>query len=65
MSGEIIVADNDGVVAVNRNRIAEVIERLPAIRKAGAEFEARVKPGLEVPDFFQCIIDAGKAVEIP
>lgn len=62
--GDIIVADNDGVVVVSRNRIAEVLARLPAIRKAEAELEAKVKSGLEVPGFFQSIIDAGRVVEI-
>ena len=58
------MADNDGVVVVSRHRLAEVLARLPAIRKAEAAFEAKVKAGLEVPDFFQDIIDAGRVVEI-
>ena len=62
--GDIVIADNDGVVVVSRNRIAEVIGRLPAIRKAESELEAKVKAGLEVPGFFQSIIDAGRVVEI-
>lgn len=64
-SGDIIVADNDGVVIVSRARIAEVLERLPAIRKAEAQFEAKVRDGLEVPGFFQALIDAGRVEEIP
>jgi 4-hydroxy-4-methyl-2-oxoglutarate aldolase len=64
-SGDLIVADNDGVVVVSRSRIGEVLEKLPAIRKAEAQLEAKVKAGLEVPGFFQDIIDAGRVVEIP
>jgi 4-hydroxy-4-methyl-2-oxoglutarate aldolase len=64
-SGDLIVADNDGVVVVSRGRISEVLDKLPAIRKAEAELEAKVKAGLEVPGFFQAIIDAGRVVEVP
>jgi 4-hydroxy-4-methyl-2-oxoglutarate aldolase len=64
-SGDIVVADNDGVVVVRRGLIAEVISRLPAIRKAEAEFEAKVKAGLEVPGFFQDLIDAKRVLELP
>ena len=63
-SGDIVVADNDGVVVVSRARIPDVLGRLPAIRKAEAEFEAKVRNGLEVPGFFQDLIDAGRIKEI-
>lgn len=64
-SGDIIIADNDGVVVVGQSLVAEVLKRLPAIRAAEAEFEVKVKAGLAVPGFFQDIIDAGRVLELP
>ena len=64
-SGDIIVADNDGVVVVSRNQLATVLERLPAIRSAEAELEAKVKAGLQVPGFFEDILHAGRVQELP
>lgn len=64
-SGDIIVADNDGVVVVGRGMVGDVLKRLPAIRAAEAELEAKVKAGLEVPAFYQDLIDAERIVEVP
>jgi 4-hydroxy-4-methyl-2-oxoglutarate aldolase len=64
-SGDIIIADNDGVVVVSRGMISAVIAQLPAIRAAEASLEAKVKAGLEVPGFFQDIIDHGRVTELP
>jgi 4-hydroxy-4-methyl-2-oxoglutarate aldolase len=64
-SGDIIVGDNDGVVVVGQAAIDAVIRQLPDIRKAEANLEAKVKAGLEVPDFIQPILDSGRTVEVP
>jgi 4-hydroxy-4-methyl-2-oxoglutarate aldolase len=50
-SGDVIVADQDGVVVVPQARLAEVIARLPAIRKAEADMVEAVEEGLRVPNF--------------
>ncbi|MFM1989687.1 MAG: hypothetical protein RJA99_2644 [Pseudomonadota bacterium] len=50
-SGDVIVADEEGVVVVPRERLAEVIQRLPAIRAAEAEMDRRVREGLRTPPF--------------
>jgi 4-hydroxy-4-methyl-2-oxoglutarate aldolase len=50
-SGDVIVADQDGVVVVPQARLHEVIARLPAIRKAEAEMDQAVREGLRVPTF--------------
>jgi hypothetical protein len=50
---------------VSRAAIAAVIAQLPAIRAAEASLEAKVKAGLEVPGFFQDIIDQGRVTELP
>jgi 4-hydroxy-4-methyl-2-oxoglutarate aldolase len=50
-SGDVVVADEDGVVVVPQERLDEVIARLPAIRAAEAEMDRRVRDGLRVPPF--------------
>jgi len=50
-SGDVIVADQDGVVVVPQARLAEVIARLPAIRKAEADMLEAVEEGLRLPAF--------------
>lgn len=50
-SGDVLVADDDGVVVVPRGRLDAVIARLPAIRAAEADMERRVAAGLRTPPF--------------
>jgi 4-hydroxy-4-methyl-2-oxoglutarate aldolase len=64
-AGDVIVADNDGIVVVPQRMLGEVIARLPAIRAAEAELEAKVKAGLEVPGFFEAVLASGRVREIP
>jgi 4-hydroxy-4-methyl-2-oxoglutarate aldolase len=63
-SGDIIVADGDGVVVVPRIRVAHVLEALKAVRAAEAALEAKVKGGLQVPDFAKAILDSDRTIEI-
>lgn len=63
-SGDIIIGDGDGVVIVPRMQISSVLERLAAVRAAEAALEAKVKAGLEVPDFVQAILNSDRVVEI-
>ncbi len=64
-SGDIVVGDNDGIVivprAADRQRCSS---KLPDIRAAEAALEAKVKAGLEVPDFIQAILDSDRVVEV-
>jgi 4-hydroxy-4-methyl-2-oxoglutarate aldolase len=50
-SGDVLVADADGVVVVPQDRLEEVLARLPAIRTAEAEMDRRVREGLRRPPF--------------
>ena len=50
-SGDVIVADQDGVVVVPQARLDEVIARLPAIREAEAGMDQKVRDGLRLPSF--------------
>ena len=61
-SGDIIVADRDGVVLVPRLRIAAVLEQLEQVRAAESALEAKVKAGLEVPDFVRQILGSERVV---
>jgi len=63
-SGDIVVGDEDGVVVVPNARIKETIEALKAVRDAEAKVEARVKAGLQIPDYMQALSDAGRFVEL-
>jgi 4-hydroxy-4-methyl-2-oxoglutarate aldolase len=63
-SGDILVADEDGVVVVPRERIGVTIARLADVRAAEADLDAKVKAGLRIPGFIQSMIDAGKFREI-
>jgi len=50
-SGDIVIGDNDGAVIVPRSQASAVLSRLADVRAAEAALEAKVKAGLEVPDF--------------
>jgi 4-hydroxy-4-methyl-2-oxoglutarate aldolase len=63
-SGDIIVADGDGVVVVPRARAAKTIEALQAVRAAEAALEAKVKAGLQMPEFAKAILSSDRVVEI-
>lgn len=63
-SGDIVIGDNDGIVIVPRGQIADVLARLAQVRAAEAALEAKVKAGLEVPDFIQAILASDRVTEI-
>lgn len=63
-SGDIVIGDGDGIVIVPRAQIGTVLERLAAVRAAEATLEAKVKAGLEVPDFVQAILESDRVDEI-
>jgi 4-hydroxy-4-methyl-2-oxoglutarate aldolase len=63
-SGDIIVADADGVVIVPRAKAQEVIKTLALVREAEVSLEAKVKAGLQVPDFVTAILASDKVLEI-
>jgi 4-hydroxy-4-methyl-2-oxoglutarate aldolase len=50
-SGDLVIADADGVVVVPQARIDAVLARLPAIRAAEADMDRRVREGLRTPPF--------------
>jgi len=52
-AGDLLLGDQDGVVVVPFDRIDAVIGRLPGIRAAEAELDAKVKAGLRIPSFMK------------
>lgn len=62
--GDIVIADNDGVVIVPREQASAVIARLSDVRAAEAVLEGKVKAGLEIPDFIQSILASDRVTEI-
>lgn len=63
-SGDIVVGDRDGVVIVPLVDAATVLSKLEGIKAAEASLEAKVKAGLEVPDFIEAIMSSGRVEEI-
>jgi 4-hydroxy-4-methyl-2-oxoglutarate aldolase len=59
-SGDIVIGDRDGVVVVPRGRAQDVLAALADVRKAEAALEAKVKGGLELPDFVRGILESDR-----
>jgi 4-hydroxy-4-methyl-2-oxoglutarate aldolase len=62
-AGDIVIGDNDGVVIIPLAQAETVLGKLKDVKAAEAALEARVKAGLEVPDFVQSILDSDRVVE--
>jgi 4-hydroxy-4-methyl-2-oxoglutarate aldolase len=50
-SGDVVVADQDGVVVIPQAALPRVIDRLPAIRQAEAQADQSVREGARLPSF--------------
>jgi 4-hydroxy-4-methyl-2-oxoglutarate aldolase len=63
MPGDIVIGDGDGIVIVPRADVEAVLKRLEDVKRAEATMDAKVKAGLEVPDFIKAILDSDRVVE--
>jgi 4-hydroxy-4-methyl-2-oxoglutarate aldolase len=63
-SGDILIGDRDGVVVVPRDRAAAVLKDLAQVRAAESALEAKVKGGLEIPDFARAILASDRVRNI-
>ena len=61
-SGDMIVADQDGVVVVPFERIDEVIGNLARIQELEQALDAEVAGGLKVPGWVETLLDSDKTV---
>ena len=61
-SGDVIVADRDGVVVVPRASLPATIERIAQVKRAEAALEAEVKDGLVVMDQIRALLDGPRTV---
>jgi 4-hydroxy-4-methyl-2-oxoglutarate aldolase len=61
--GDIVIGDNDGVVIIPLAQAEAVLDKLKDVKAAEAALEAKVKAGLEVPDFVQKILESDRVVE--
>jgi 4-hydroxy-4-methyl-2-oxoglutarate aldolase len=59
-SGDLVIGDRDGIVIVPRARAEAVLAALAEVRKAEAALEAKVKGGLEIPDFVRAILESDR-----
>lgn len=61
-TGDMIVADRDGVVVVPFERLDEVIKNLERIAKLETTLDAAVAAGLKLPDWVEDILASDKTV---
>ncbi len=57
-SGDIIVADKNGVAVVPREKAAAVVNSLQAVSKKEAQMDALVRGGIKEPDWLKATFDA-------
>ncbi len=63
-SGDILVGDRDGVVVVPLAEAQAVLARIAEVKAAEADLEAKVKAGLEIPDFITALLKSDRVEEI-
>jgi 4-hydroxy-4-methyl-2-oxoglutarate aldolase len=63
-AGDVVLGDADGVVVVPHAVIDTVIAKLEDVKKAEAALEAKVKGGLERPDWLREMVEHGRVKEI-
>jgi 4-hydroxy-4-methyl-2-oxoglutarate aldolase len=63
-SGDIVIGDDDGVVVVPRGAASDLLTRLSDVRAAESALEAKVKAGLDIPDFIRSVLASDRIVEL-
>jgi len=63
-SGDVLVCDDDGVVVIPREQIDSLVAKLADVRAAEAALEAKVKAGLELPDFVSALLASDRIARV-
>jgi 4-hydroxy-4-methyl-2-oxoglutarate aldolase len=63
-SGDLIIADNDGVVIIPRRDVGHVAQQLSDVRAAETALELKVKAGLQIPDFIQEVLSSERITTV-
>ncbi|WP_075219939.1 RraA family protein [Acuticoccus yangtzensis] len=61
-TGDMVIADQDGVVVVPFERIDEALEGLERVKTAEAEADAKVAAGLRIPPWVEAILAGDQTV---
>jgi 4-hydroxy-4-methyl-2-oxoglutarate aldolase len=64
-SGDIVVGDRDGVVVIPLAQVNTVLANVEHVRAAEVALDAKVRGGLEIPDFIEAMFTSGRVEEIP
>ena len=64
-SGDIVVADADGVVIVPLDQSEAVLAALDEVKAAEARMDAAVRGGLQVPEHYRALLASGRIEELP
>jgi 4-hydroxy-4-methyl-2-oxoglutarate aldolase len=64
-SGDIVVGDRDGVVIVPLAEAQAVLAKLAEVKAAEAGLDAKVRAGLEIPDFIRALLASDRVEELP
>ena len=63
-TGDLIVADRDGVVALPQERIAGAVAEVQAVREKEAKIEQSIADGVTAPDWVKDFLGSGKVAFI-
>lgn len=59
-SGDVVIADGDGIVVVPNQQLPAVLDRLGTIKRLEAKADAAVKTGNGFPDHIRAILDSNR-----
>lgn len=61
-SGDVVVADSDGVVIVPQSQLDHVLETLPLLQEKEAAFNQAIKDGMTMPKDIEALLDSDSVI---